>query len=45
VYGDTVTPSATFGQFVASGNAAIAVPAFANIDPPRAFQLQARFQF
>ncbi|HYJ91076.1 MAG TPA: hypothetical protein VEV84_07200, partial [Pyrinomonadaceae bacterium] len=45
VYGDATTPSSTFGQFVASGTAAVAVPAFANIDPPRAFQLQARFTF
>ena len=45
MYGDTGTPSSTFGQFVSSGTASVAVPAFANIDPPRAFQLQARFQF
>ena len=45
VYGDTGTPSPTFGQFVAAGTAATAIPAFANIDPPRMFQLQVRFLF
>jgi len=45
VYGDTGTPSPTFGQFVAVGTAATAIPAFANIDPPRMFQLQVRFTF
>lgn len=45
VYGDTATPNATFGQFVAVGTASTAIPAFANIDPPRMFQLQARFVF
>ncbi len=45
IYGDTGTPSPTFGQFVAVGTAATAIPAFANIDPPRMFQLQARFIF
>jgi hypothetical protein len=45
VYGDTATPNPTFGQFVAVGNATNAIPAFANIDPPRMFQLQARFIF
>uniref|UniRef100_Q022B7 TonB-dependent transporter Oar-like beta-barrel domain-containing protein n=1 Tax=Solibacter usitatus (strain Ellin6076) TaxID=234267 RepID=Q022B7_SOLUE len=45
VYGDTGTPSPTFGQFVAVGAASTAIPAFANIDPPRMFQLQARFVF
>jgi hypothetical protein len=43
IYGDTGTPSPTFGQFVAVGTATNAIPAFANIDPPRMFQLQARF--
>ncbi len=43
IYGDTSSPSPTFGQFVAVGTAANAIPAFANIDPPRMFQLQARF--
>lgn len=45
IYGDTGTASPTFGQFVAVGTAATAIPAFANIDPPRMFQLQARFIF
>jgi hypothetical protein len=48
VYGDGATPAASFGQFVgASGIGADghAIPAFANIDPPRMFQLQARFVF
>ena len=45
VYGDTGTPNPTFGQFVAAGTAASAIPAFANIDPPRMFQLQVRFIF
>jgi hypothetical protein len=45
VYGDTGTASPTFGQFVASGTATTAIPAFANIDPPRTFQLQIRFLF
>jgi hypothetical protein len=44
-YGDTGTPSPTFGQFVAVGTATNAIPAFANIDPPRMFQLQVRFIF
>jgi len=46
VYGDTATPATTFGQFVGGvGTATNAIPAFANIDPPRMFQLQARFIF
>jgi hypothetical protein len=45
VYGDTGTPNPTFGQLVAVGTAANAIPAFANIDPPRLFQLQVRFIF
>jgi hypothetical protein len=45
IYGDTGTPSSTFGQFVAVGTATNAIPAFANIDPPRMFQLQVRFIF
>jgi Carboxypeptidase regulatory-like domain/TonB dependent receptor len=45
-YGDLATPAPTFGQFVgAVGTATNAIPAFANIDPPRMFQLQARFIF
>jgi hypothetical protein len=46
VYGDAATPATTFGQFVGGvGTAVNAIPAFANIDPPRVFQLQARFVF
>jgi hypothetical protein len=45
IYGDTSTPSTTFGQLVSVGTATNAIPAFANIDPPRMFQLQARFIF
>jgi len=44
-YGDATTPATTFGQFVGVGTATTAIPAFANIDPPRMFQLQARFVF
>jgi hypothetical protein len=48
VYGDEPTPAATFGWFTpanAIGADGHAIPAFANIDPPRMFQLQARFVF
>src|SRR3712207_1515726 len=45
IYGDTATPLSTFGQLVAVGSATNALPAFANVDPPRMFQLQARFIF
>src|SRR5579871_1826250 len=44
-YGDTGTPNPTFGQLAAVGTASNAVPAFANVDPPRMFQLQVRFVF
>jgi hypothetical protein len=45
-YGDAATPASTFGQFVGNvGTTTNAIPAFANIDPPRMFQLQARFIF
>ena len=45
-YGDAATAAPTFGQFVGGvGTATNAIPAFANIDPPRMFQLQARFIF
>src|SRR5689334_20970153 len=45
-YGDTVVAAPTFGQFVGGvGTATNAIPAFANIDPPRMFQIQARFTF
>lgn len=45
IYGDTGTPSPTFGQLVAVPTGTIALPAFANVDPPRMFQLQGRFIF
>jgi hypothetical protein len=45
VYGDTGTPNPTFGQLVAAGAATNAIPAFANVDPPRMFQMQVRFIF
>jgi len=45
VYGDTGTPNPTFGQLAAAGTATNAIPAFANVDPPRMFQLQVRFVF
>lgn len=45
VYGDTATPNPTFGQLVAVGSTTNAIPAFANIDPPRMIQLLARFIF
>jgi Carboxypeptidase regulatory-like domain/TonB dependent receptor len=45
-YGDAATAASTFGQFVGGvGTATNAIPAFANIDPPRMFQLQARYVF
>jgi hypothetical protein len=44
-YGDTGTPNPTFGQLASVGTAPNAVPAFANVDPPRMFQLQVRFVF
>jgi hypothetical protein len=45
IYGDTGIPNPTFGQLVAVGTTTNAIPAFANIDPPRMFQLQVRFIF
>jgi hypothetical protein len=45
VYGDIATVNPTFGQLVAAGTASNAIPAFANVDPPRMFQLQVRFVF
>jgi hypothetical protein len=44
-YGDTGTPLPTFGQLAPVGAATNAIPAFANVDPPRMFQVQARFIF
>jgi hypothetical protein len=45
IYGDATTPNPTFGQLAAVGTTATATPAFANVDPPRMFQLQARVIF
>jgi hypothetical protein len=45
VYGDSATPNTTFGQVVAAGTATNALPALANIDPPRMFQIQIRYVF
>ncbi len=46
IYGNTATPNTDFGSFVSGvGTSTNAIPAFANIDPPRMFQLQARFIF
>jgi len=45
VYGDTAIVNPTFGQLVSVGTATNALPAFAHVDPPRMFQLQARFTF
>jgi hypothetical protein len=42
---DTITPRTDFGQFAAAGTSSNAIPAFANIDPPRMFHLQVRFIF
>jgi hypothetical protein len=44
-YGNTATVNTTFGQVVSAGSDAHAIPALANIDPPRMFQLQVRFVF
>jgi len=44
-YGDTGVPNPTFGQVAAVGTTANAVPAFANVDPPRMAQVQVRFVF
>jgi hypothetical protein len=44
-YGDTATVNNTFGQIAAAGTASTAIPAFANVDPPRMFQLQVRLIF
>ena len=44
-YGDLATVNNTFGQLVSPGTAANALPALANIDPPRMFQFQAGFTF
>jgi hypothetical protein len=44
-YGDTTTVNPTFGQVVAVGTASNALPALANIDPPRMMQFQVRYLF
>ncbi len=44
-YGDTSTVNSTFGQLASVGTATNALPAFANVDPPRMFQFQVRFIF
>jgi hypothetical protein len=45
IYGDTGVANPTFGQVVAAGTATNALPALANIDPPRMVQFQVRFSF
>jgi hypothetical protein len=45
VYGNADTASPTFGQLVAVGAANTAIPAFANVDQPRMFQVSARLAF
>jgi hypothetical protein len=45
VYGDTGTPNPTFGQLAAAGSATNAIPAFANVDSPRMFQVQVKLVF
>jgi len=45
VYGNTATPGSTFGQLAAVGTSVSAIPAFANVDPPRMFQMSARLEF
>lgn len=48
VYGNDPAPASTFGWFTpatAIGTDGHAIPAFANVDPPRVFQVQARLVF
>jgi hypothetical protein len=46
VFGNDPVALPTFGHFVTNvGTATNAIPAFANIDPPRMFQIQARLVF
>ena len=46
VFGNGPIAEPTFGQFVGGvGTSTNAIPAFANIDPPRMFQVQAQFVF
>jgi hypothetical protein len=44
-FGDTGTAPSTFGQFSTTVTNGVAIPAFANINPPRMFQLLVRVQF
>jgi len=44
-YGDAATVNPTFGQVVSVGTTANALPALANIDPPRMWQFQVRYLF
>jgi hypothetical protein len=47
-YGNDPTPAASFGWFTPASAIGVdghAIPAFANIDPPRMFQVQARLAF
>jgi hypothetical protein len=44
-YGDLAAVNSTFGQVVSTSTATNAIPALANIDPPRMFQLQVRVAF
>ena len=44
-YGDTATVNNTFGQLASVGTATNAIPALANIDPPRMWQFQVRYVF
>jgi hypothetical protein len=45
VWGNGATPNPDFGRFIPVTTETTAIPAFANIDPPRMFQIQARFVF
>jgi hypothetical protein len=45
VYGNGVSPNPDFGRFVPVTSETTAIPAFANIDPPRMFQIQMKFSF
>jgi carboxypeptidase family protein len=46
VFGINQTANSTFGLFTTGvGTSGNAIPAFANIDPPRMFQMQAKFVF
>jgi len=45
IYGDTGTAIPTFGQLATVGTSTNAIPAFANVDPPRMYQMQVRFVF